>query len=286
MNLDVLETALHAKVVRYQRQPYRFRTSHHLDELDVELDDGRRLNLLLKDLGRANVAGGPQQTRPDFLHSQKREAVAYRLLEQTDLGVPVIYAAGDDWLLVEKVTGRELWQTDEISEWGAAARWAAKLHSRFALWTSFDSELISYDADYFRMWPQRAYSAHPEVGRFLPRYDIVVEVLTSLPRTLVHGEFYPSNILTADERIATVDWEMAGVGPGVLDVAALVTGWDEPHSSEIVAAYGAVSPKDLNAARLHLALQWLGWSDDWTPPPEHARDWLGEAIRAGELLGL
>jgi hypothetical protein len=21
----------------------------------------------------------------------------------------------------------------------------------------------------------------------------------------------------------------------------------------------------------------LGWSSDWTPPPQHARDWLAEA---------
>jgi len=36
----------------------------------------------------------------------------------------------------------------------------------------------------------------------------------------------------------------------------------------------------------HLALQWLGWSADWTPPPEHARDWLVEALAAAERLGL
>ena len=35
---------------------------------------------------------------------------------------------------------------------------------------------------------------------------------------------------------------------------------------------------DLARCRLHLALQWLGWSPDWRPPPEHAHDWLGEAL--------
>jgi hypothetical protein len=26
------------------------------------------------------------------------------------------------------------------------------------------------------------------------------------------------------------------------------------------------------------ATHWLGWSSDWSPPKEQARDWLGEAL--------
>ena len=35
-----------------------------------------------------------------------------------------------------------------------------------------------------------------------------------------------------------------------------------------------------------LAVQRLGWSDSWSPPEEHAHDWLAEALRAAERLGL
>ena len=38
--------------------------------------------------------------------------------------------------------------------------------------------------------------------------------------------------------------------------------------------------------RLHLAIQWLGWSRDWSPPAEHAHDWLADALRLAEGLGL
>ena len=36
----------------------------------------------------------------------------------------------------------------------------------------------------------------------------------------------------------------------------------------------------LDCSALHLAMRWLGWSAEWTPPAEHRRDWLDEALRA------
>lgn len=82
---------------------------------------------------------------------------------------------------------------------------------------------------------------------------------------------------------------MAGAGPGVLDLAALVTAWGDDHARRLLDAYAAaaVSPvrdADLDAARLILAIQWLGWAKRWTPPREHATDWLAEAHAAAERL--
>ena len=78
---------------------------------------------------------------------------------------------------------------------------------------------------------------------------------------------------------------MAGIGPGVLDLAALATAWEGADRARIVAAYaderGApVDEEDLDAARLVLAVQWLGWAEGWEPPREHATDWLAEATAA------
>jgi hypothetical protein len=33
-------------------------------------------------------------------------------------------------------------------------------------------------------------------------------------------------------------------------------------------------------------VQWLGWSRDWTPPPEHVHNWLDTASTLGRRLGL
>jgi hypothetical protein len=33
-------------------------------------------------------------------------------------------------------------------------------------------------------------------------------------------------------------------------------------------------------------VQWVGWSPDWSPPDDQARDWLGEAVGVARGLGL
>jgi hypothetical protein len=35
-----------------------------------------------------------------------------------------------------------------------------------------------------------------------------------------------------------------------------------------------------------MAIQWLGWSPNWEPPPEHAQNWLTEACRLAKKLDL
>ncbi|HWH92703.1 MAG TPA: phosphotransferase, partial [Baekduia sp.] len=123
-------------------------------------------------------------------------------------------------------------------------------------------------------------------------WEQAVARLAAWPATFLHGEFYASNILVADGGavcVRPVDWEMAGVGPGVLDLAALVAGgWSAEDRERMVRAYHDALPAGdrpawpelvdaLAHARLHVAVQWLGWSPGWTAPADHAHDWLGEA---------
>ena len=84
-----------------------------------------------------------------------------------------------------------------------------------------------------------------------------------------------------------------------LDLAALVSGnWSEEAKRHMAAAYHRELRKagrpwaslqdllrGLYLCRLQLAVQWLGWSNDWTPPQEHRQDWLLEAIFAARQLG-
>ena len=81
-------------------------------------------------------------------------------------------------------------------------------------------------------------------------------------------------------RICPVDWELAGVGPGPIDLAALTAGgWTGAQRQELTGAYlegcgdlyRAKSSFDraLTAGWLQLAVQWLGWSPGWRPPAEH-----------------
>ena len=140
--------------------------------------------------------------------------------------------------------------------------------------------LVSFDSAYVDVWPKRA-----RLERSLARaYRQASTRLLGLPRALIHHEFYPSNVLVARDRVVPVDWELAAAGPAVLDLGALACGWSGAAYEEILSAYGDVDPGDVAAARLHLAVRWLGWSRGWKAPLEHERDWLAEAYGAAALL--
>jgi aminoglycoside phosphotransferase (APT) family kinase protein len=307
-------------VLSMTRRPYRYATSAPLEELHVETADGARLDLILKDLSRDRLLDEAAATKPAFLHQPERELETYRrILAPAGIGPRCfgVVAESDPprhWLVIEKVPGLELWQIGELSVWEEVAGWLGGLHSGFAGSREEVSEanphLLDLSGDWFSSWCRRAlerlgHSDDPRAESLrdaLQSYGDVVSALARLPRTFVHGELYPSNVLVVQgnpSRICPVDWEMAGIGPGLVDLAALVGGWDEPLRRRLIAAYlrgnreaprGSATPEaveeDLARCRLHLALQWLGWSADWRPPPEHAHDWLGEALEQADELGL
>lgn len=80
--------------------------------------------------------------------------------------------------------------------------------------------------------------------------------------------------------VCPVDWEMAAVGPGLLDLAALASGWTEGEVDRLTRAYYTAANGSLDA------VQWLGWASGWQPPPEHVHDWLTSAMTLAEKLKL
>jgi aminoglycoside phosphotransferase len=287
MTAAELTRVLGRQVTTVEHSPSPYRTSFPLEELRVELADGATLQLVRKDLRRSALGPINRRVKPEFLHEPGREIEAYRLLAGRQLGTPVYYGAGRSWILLEQVPGVELAQIGDLEDWRRAARWLGRLHATFAATPPSSRHLLDHDAAYYRLWPERAAARAPEVSWIADRYEPVIERLVALPRTLIHGEFYASNVLVAGDRVAPVDWEMAAVGAGLVDLAALVTGWKGAARAAIVASYHPrVDDVALAACRLHLALQWLGWSADWTPPPAQAYDWLGEVRETAERLGL
>jgi hypothetical protein len=301
------------------RRPYRYATSFPLEELEVRLQGGRSATLILKDLTWNRL---PQQARlgkPAFLYEPLREIVTYeQILRPLELG-PRCFAAHHDpagsgsWLVLEKVRGVELWQIGDVSAWVRAARWAARLHARLPATDAVELNpyLLNFDTEWFLAWAARARanlsgsadSSADQLIDLLEQYDPIAEALSELPKAFVHGEYFPSNILVDPDGEETfvwpVDWEMAGVGPCMLDAAALLTGWDRAVQEQLLDAYRAeISAQGLDVGtmgdlfdavrvcQLHFAVQWLGWSPQWTPPSEHARDWLSDALDAARDLGL
>jgi hypothetical protein len=273
-----LAELLGSAVTRVERRPYPFETSHPLEELDVELADGTTLLLLRKDLGTQ------PGKRPPFLHDPAREIETYRrVLVPARLGTADFYGAVDGQLYIEKVDAVELWQVGELDVWQRVAHWLAQMHDALAGRVD-EPHLLRYDADFYRLWLARAQEISGDLEPVTRVYDSVIERLLGLPQGLIHGDFYPANILVSEARVCPVDWELAANGPPLLDLAALTTGWAGGEQDAIVAAYGDVPQEALDCCRLHLAVRWLGWSDDWTPPAEHAKDWRGEALELAERL--
>jgi hypothetical protein len=282
------------------RRPHVYRSSFAIEELDLLRSDGTMSMLILKDLGRSRLDANARHAKPLGLHDPRREIDVYEsILSRLDLGTAACYGSvvepGLDryWLLLERVDGLPLWQFDEPAVWSAVARWAARLHATAA--PSDESRLLRYDDAVCWRWFESALLAAPDVGleAFRSIYRHAVEQIANVRVVFVHGDLYPSNVLVASAgRICPVDWELAGLSTGMLDLAALTTGLSDDLVSLLVETYldelpraPAEDPIDLlDCCRLCLAVKWLGWSERWTPPPEHARDWAVDALAAAARL--
>lgn len=314
----------HRSIVGLSRRLCPYTSSFRIEELDVRLDDGTDLRLVLKDLGEEGMLDEARRARPRFLYQPTREIQTYRwILSHGPAGTPVWYGAvtqpriGRYWLFLERVDGLELRHVGAFSAWEQAASWIGRFHGSFsparvqALARS--SQFLIYDAEFYACWLDRAQrfcrrnaAGRAGVGRVARKYAAVVERLVALPQTLIHGEFYPCNVLIRTDhhrvRVCPVDWEMAGLASGLMDLASLTAGWSSRCQGALARAYlrgihgetGRDRPPpiprtfwfDLDCCRLHLAMKMLGWSDEWMPPPQHAYNWLSETVRIANRLKL
>jgi Phosphotransferase enzyme family len=308
------------RILRIDRRPSAYTSSFALEELDVQLDGAPTLRLVFKDLGWHRMAPGARNAKPAFLYDPLREISAYALIAAHRLAGPpdvpliVVDPANDRcWLFLERIDGQPLSEVGEAEDWRRAARWLAGMHGGFAgeahaLRSA--PHFVHYNRAFFQAWMDRAVSFTAGSGPrrlaidwLAARYDRIVERLVALPMTLIHGEFYASNVLVRRDAgsagpIAPIDWEMAGIGPSLVDLAALTAGrWRNDEPLDLAAAYCAALPVELRSSwadflqglqlcRVHVAVQWLGWSRTWSPPEAHAQDWIGEAVRIAETLGL
>lgn len=327
MSTDDLRAAIarHAgrPVARLRRKPFPYASSVPLELLDVVWKDGRRSRLVWKDVDAPRSAG--HAVRPAFVASPRREVEVYRrILGRIPVGgVPSVIAAltpfadGRYGLLYEYVEGVPLWQVAGGPAWREAARWLARLHATAtpaARRAARTSDLLRCDAGYFQAWLRRARrlaadSAWPverraDWLRLVRAYPELVRRLAAEPAVFLHGECYASNVLvrtgTSRNRICVIDWDMAGLGPAALDLAALTAGsWPERERMDMLRAYRtawlrhtgnapalAALRQSVRLASVHLAVQMIGWAEGWKPPREHAQDWLDVALRHATELGM
>jgi Phosphotransferase enzyme family len=198
-----------------------------------------------------------------------REVGIYRALSgQLPLATPGLVAADQmgGWLVMERLpAGRptEAWTADDYRVATAAL---ARLHDRF--W-GLGEDLSNYPwlarpfTGDFPIHLQAAKTATDSIvqqsapsilvaqpGRLkalrhmLEHAEAVVEPLRAAPQTLLHGDYWPGNLsILPDGRLAAFDWQLSGLGPGVIDLLVLLNngrwwGGELPlPPEELVASY-------------------------------------------------
>lgn len=291
------------RIAELTREPSRFATLFPAEILTLGLETGQTLSLFVKHLG-AEEADHPEKQCRD------REARIYaELLRDPGLPVPRYYGSrqnsrtGRLELFLEHVDDWNL-KYHGLEHWFRAAERLAQFHAFFAAKAQELQAcgfLLRLDAAYCAEWAQRALAAVAEQSAELAaslegvarRYDRVTDLLTAQPRTLVHNDLSPKNVLADTSRrparICLIDWEMAGVGCGLLDLVHLKYGLKPADDRRMRDAYTLAlagtgllpeRPEELSrlfaACELHKTLYRLAFSKTWKLPIERVAEWVGE----------
>ncbi|HEY9226174.1 MAG TPA: aminoglycoside phosphotransferase family protein [Gemmatimonadaceae bacterium] len=308
-----------ARIVGMTRAPCPNSSSWWLEEITLDLDDQTRIALVFKDLIREAKGSGARQVKPAFVTDPTREPWVYQnLLMDATPGAPTLWATETDsgggrhWLFIERVNGAPLAQVGDRDAWCAAAEWLGHFHATAPVRRAAQGPLLRHNREYHWRWLTRALSAarrNPVARERFVRlraltsvHEHAIETALATGASLIHGEFYASNVLLeqigATFAVRPVDWEMAALGPPLLDLAALMSGrWNTADRIAMARSYcegarsvGVRSPtlgevlRAVAACRLLLAVQWLGWAAEWTAPAHHQNDWLEEAELCGKEL--
>jgi hypothetical protein len=257
--------------------------------VDCRVGRAGRLRLLLKH--------GPREARNAHGHlvGPGYEARVYEtVLAPAGLAHPFLGAVRPEGspslCLVLEYLDRGWWRLSRTEDPRAIVRVAAWLGTFHARTTARAGALAGglnrYDAEFYEGWARRSLGCLPDLA---DRYSWLAHVcrrfgrlgaqLAAGPLTVVHGEFYPENVLVHDDAIRPLDWEWAGLAAGEVDLAALTEGWDRGLTRASERAYTrarwpAGAPNDfawrLDVARVYLHLRWLGDRTDRAGAPELA----------------
>ena len=123
------------------------------------------------------------------------------------------------------VPGQELFQVDTVSAWKKAAETIAEIHAHYwnlsdqksAWWNNFGNCQAS---SIFR-FEEKISNMDSRAGAWKETVRTVREHLEKAPKTLVHGDLFPTNILLDEKGCWLIDWANAGEFPYFMDIGRL-----------------------------------------------------------------
>lgn len=153
-------------------------------------------------------------------------------------------AGNNDILLVMEYLGKDLRMvySEDPDVLIKAAAWIGKFHN---IYQNNSSDFVKvYDRNYYIFWSERfrnSIKTHhdnlPWLMSLANYYDENIERLITCDQTIIHGEYYPKNILLKEGKIYPVDWESAALAAGEIDLASLIEGWDIENAKAAKEAY-------------------------------------------------
>ena len=273
------EEGTQGNVTILNRQPNIYESTFPSEIVTCCLADDRKLRLFCK--------YGLKQFDSNYDHRGNvfYEAKVYRdVLQPLQTSAPFFYGVYEDtnsdvtWLIVEYLeNGVHLSKMGGNSDsMISAARWIGQFHAanEVRLLRIPMPFLIKYDAEYYIRWARRANLLVSHLPtRFLWLSSLCEGFVRLLPRfltapqTIIHGEYYPHNIICQNGDIRPVDWQSTAIAVGEIDLAALTEGWPKEIAKDCELQYRRlrwpegkpdIFEQSLDVARLYMTLRWLG----------------------------
>jgi hypothetical protein len=287
------------------RESNPYATTFPSEIITCQLADGNEFRLLCK------YAAGFNHNVYGHRGGVSYEADVYHyILQNLQVPTPKYFGAhqdvitGETWLILEYFDDKlRVRASNNLNSMQAAARWLGRFHkeNETILENASLQFLNKYDADYYRGWADRTSHFASYLDQHLSWLDTIcinfkemVYILLEPKYNIIHGEFYPNNILYYEEKIFPVDWESAAIAIGEIDLASLIDHWPEKVRKDCIAEYQSIrwtegTPADfkekLETARLYWHFRWLGDRPEWTTNEKER--WRFEEIhQIGERLGL
>ncbi len=269
------------RVVAVHRKSAPHTTTFPCQILNCRFHNGIKLRLFCK-------YEGEESNRS---HGQRRgvayEAEVYRrVLRPSRASAPAFYGSyidqktGSTWLILEYLPkSLRVGKVPGLKAMKLAARWIGRFHAANQARAAEDSFLTVYDAAYYAGWPQRAgrFGDHlrqrfPWLATLCSRLENEISALATLPQTIIHGEYYPHNVMFQAGAVRPVDWETAAIAPGEIDLATLGDGWPPHVIRQLEMEYQrarwpegapAAFQRNVDLARIYMHLRWLGDLPEW-----------------------
>ncbi len=262
------------------RRPNPYQSTSASEIVDCRLGDAPPLVLLCKYGGDTPTLTGAVEYYGDIAYEGD---VYQNVLARTDCSVPRFYGSfhepdsGRRWLVLEYLGGGQS-VSKMVYQYplSLAAAWIGRFHMLHedTVCSPRFSFLTRYDQWYYHRWVQRVLRLSGSLGEKAPW---MAELCTAFlgpvadrllsHTTVIHGEYYPKNVLIRDGTVYPIDWECAAVAAGEIDLAALTEGWPEEESRACQRAYVEARwqgrgpsgfEQRLDAARIYFQLRWLG----------------------------